>query len=324
MATNDAELVFIHSAPGPATNTVRSAIYTHVAKRAHAQRRHRAVEVQQTLVQNTVDSILSPPSPNNLPQFPQSERSAYREAYHHSNINKEKALQLYDEQKQEQRDAHYWSRDSLTNDMKINNGFQSSCFSIPPKPYFHTVYQHWRENVRQTLAPNTYSLEWAAQYEITAHAGFSTCLAVYPSIEAKFRAALLHHRGETIRLLAGRISSNSTEIAFSDDTIFVIACLILTDTNLKWRKEAVSHLNGLRKIVALRGGVDRIGVDTRLKAIVLACEWMVKQLVEEELMKTPEDHQLGQTGAQADALLPAYSMGEVQVSTLATEVDGDI
>ena len=167
---------------------------------------------------------------------------------------------------------------TLTNDMVISSGSQFGGLLIKPQRYFGPVIQFWQANVSPTLAPNTYPITHSFQSEMLSHVYMTTALAGYLSIEPLARNAMLYHRGETLRLLSESITSNQKDGALSDFNILTITGLIFTDVKLHLHAEAISHLHGLRRIVALRGGLSRIGVDGRLKAIFLICEHMVDQM----------------------------------------------
>jgi len=87
------------------------------------------------------------------------------------------------------------------------------------------------------------------------------CYAMDPPV------VYLKHRGEAIRLISERLG-NATK-ALSDGTIGAVAILSSSDNHAHWPSDVQeSHINGLAKLVAFRGGIDSLSTNRHIKRVV--------------------------------------------------------
>lgn len=61
---------------------------------------------------------------------------------------------------------------------------------------------------------------------------------------------------KTVRLLRERLLLINEQSRFSDSTVFVVLTLAMISHHIGEHEGAKHHLDGLRKIVDLRGGLD--------------------------------------------------------------------
>jgi hypothetical protein len=77
------------------------------------------------------------------------------------------------------------------------------------------------------------------------------------------RRAVVHH-STTLQLLRERLAAQDEDAKVSDSTIFVVLCLANIAHFINDYESARHHLEGLRKIVDLRGGIYAFGYNTKL------------------------------------------------------------
>ncbi|KAF2498479.1 hypothetical protein BU16DRAFT_536502 [Lophium mytilinum] len=76
----------------------------------------------------------------------------------------------------------------------------------------------------------------------------------------------LYHLVKALAILQQRLGSGDDELSTSDSTILVIVGLTLAATGLGDLETAVNHLNGLYKMVLLRGGISALQWNRSLQA----------------------------------------------------------
>ncbi|CAG7563920.1 unnamed protein product [Fusarium equiseti] len=147
-------------------------------------------------------------------------------------------------------------------------------FPEPLKPYMENDMFRWFHGMRGTLYPQEICLQINA-----LHSSWTTNLlidkiyfhAVLFSIETYFnpQGTLSHfHFAKTLRLLQERLHSPD-ENAISDATIMVVVMLGLSAELIGDSGAAEKHVDGLKRIVELRGGLEGLRFDNpRLPAKV--------------------------------------------------------
>ena len=76
------------------------------------------------------------------------------------------------------------------------------------------------------------------------------------------------HYGQTLQLLQARLNEFSHTLAISDSTIMVIITLMQAAELTGDFAALENHVNGLRKIVSLRGGVHALNTHNNLQVKV--------------------------------------------------------
>lgn len=74
------------------------------------------------------------------------------------------------------------------------------------------------------------------------------------------------HLSKTLKLLADRISNSDDPLAVADQTIMTTVVLAFASEALGEGTVLTNHLYGLMKMVALRGGFDRVGAESDMLA----------------------------------------------------------
>jgi hypothetical protein len=82
------------------------------------------------------------------------------------------------------------------------------------------------------------------------------------------QGATLHFM-KTIRLLRERLLLEEEQAKFSDSTVLVVLTLAMIAHHIGEYKSAKHHLEGLRKIVNLRGGLDSFRHNSKLLIEIL-------------------------------------------------------
>ncbi|KAF7168374.1 hypothetical protein CNMCM5623_001457 [Aspergillus felis] len=83
--------------------------------------------------------------------------------------------------------------------------------------------------------------------------------------------SIVHHSA-ALKLLRERLSNEGEQIKFSDSTVLVILCLAMHAHFTDDYDAAKHHMQGLRKIVDLRGGLRRFSYNTKLIMEILKCD----------------------------------------------------
>lgn len=80
---------------------------------------------------------------------------------------------------------------------------------------------------------------------------------------AAMRRVAVHH-STTIRLLRERLSVQNEVTKISDPTVFVVLCLATYAHFINDYDSAKHHMEGLRKIVDMRGGINAFSYNQKL------------------------------------------------------------
>lgn len=74
------------------------------------------------------------------------------------------------------------------------------------------------------------------------------------------------HLLKTLQLLRGRISNSGDPLAVANQTIMTVVVLAFASEVLGESSVLVNHLEGLTRMVGLRGGFGRVGVESDMLA----------------------------------------------------------
>ena len=79
------------------------------------------------------------------------------------------------------------------------------------------------------------------------------------------------HYGQTLQLLQARLNDFDYTAAISDSTIMVVITLAQAAELTEDYAVVANHVNGLKKIVSLRGGLRALNMDNNLHVKVCRC-----------------------------------------------------
>jgi hypothetical protein len=72
------------------------------------------------------------------------------------------------------------------------------------------------------------------------------------------------HFGKTLQLLQARLDEFDKTLAISDSTIMIIVFLATAAEIMEDLRAVENHVKGLERIVDMRGGVQRLNIDTNM------------------------------------------------------------
>ncbi|MCJ1385104.1 hypothetical protein MMC17_008223 [Xylographa soralifera] len=143
-------------------------------------------------------------------------------------------------------------------------------------PGFEALVYHYNTGFTQNslaINPEGKWFPYAAGDAALLHATFFL-VALHRDLQlgTELSSQCLYHRGEVIRTVNGRIGPPEREI--SDATIGAVAFLANFETMNGTVQASRVHMNGLRQMVALRGGLHTLGQSQVLQRVVIWADFL--------------------------------------------------
>ncbi|KAI0967006.1 hypothetical protein F4678DRAFT_475465 [Xylaria arbuscula] len=98
---------------------------------------------------------------------------------------------------------------------------------------------------------------------------FDAVLSQRPSCQSQ---RMIYHYGKTVTLLRKRLLVDGDDMQLSNNTLFVILCLAGHAFSAGDLELAVHHLQGIRRIIDLRGGLSSLRGNQKLANEILRCD----------------------------------------------------